>query len=281
MRATPSHRCSSPRCRLTDEWETASSRAAARTPPLSTAIANARRALRGKERMVAILDHLSRASHQTLGTDLRLLARWRERLNGYVSLTGLILVSVITPGPNNLLVLRMGSAGGVRSTLPAVAGIVAGGLTMLELGQMGIAATVSRYPAIRSAIGACGAIYLVGLGLLMMYRSAEAESSETLRMPAAPQGMWALFTFQFFNPKAWVLVLTVSSISDCMLACNRNTDQVMLAMLFMVIPGTCLLAWAWLGQAAARMLQRSGTRTGFNFLMGLLLVASAAQLLLH
>jgi threonine/homoserine/homoserine lactone efflux protein len=202
-------------------------------------------------------------------------------LSAYISLIGLILVSVITPGPNNLLILRIGSVGGVRSALPAVAGIVAGGLVMLEVGQIGVAATVSRYPAIRSGISACGAMYLIGLGALMMYRSVRAESSEAFRVPADPQSTWGLFTFQFFNPKAWVLILTVSSISDCMLSCNRRADQVMLAMLFIVIPSVCLLAWAGLGQAAARLLQRNASRMAFNFLMGLLLAASAAQLLLR
>ena len=201
-------------------------------------------------------------------------------MNSYISLTGLILASAITPGPNNLLVLRLASARGLRSTLPAIAGIVAGGLTMLEISHIGLAITISRHPSIREGIAACGAGYLIALGTLMMYRSVKAESAEAIRMPAAPQGVWALFTFQFFNPKAWVFVLTVSSISTCMIGCNRDTDQVMLAMLFIVIPSACLLAWAWLGRVGARMQRTRGTRVGFNFLMGLLLVASAAQLLL-
>jgi threonine/homoserine/homoserine lactone efflux protein len=201
-------------------------------------------------------------------------------LNSYLSLSGLILASVITPGPNNLLVLRLASARGLRSTLPAIAGIVAGGLAMLEISHIGLAITISRHPSIREAIAACGAAYLIALGTLMMYRSVKAESAETVRLPAAPQGTWALFTFQFFNPKAWILVLTLSSISTCMIGRNRDTDQLMLAMLFMVIPSACLLAWAWLGRVAARVLQIRSTKMGFNFLMGLLLVASAAQLLL-
>ena len=49
---------------------------------------------------------------------------------------------------------------------------------------------------------------------------------------------------------------------------------------FTIIAMFCIaLAWACLGGLATRMLQRGGARMGFNFLMGLLLVASATQLL--
>ena len=48
----------------------------------------------------------------------------------------LVFAAAITPGPNNFLVLRIALENGVRAALPAIAGVVLGGLAMLALAQL-------------------------------------------------------------------------------------------------------------------------------------------------
>lgn len=201
-------------------------------------------------------------------------------MNTEIGISGLILVAAITPGPNNLLVLQLAGERGVRSALPAIAGIVVGGLVMFALAQLGLGALAARHIWLQIVTVACGAIYLAILGLLLVYRSFFAVSVGASSEPGAPKGALPLFAFQFANPKAWVLVLTVSAAARCIGLCSAQPTEPMLVLLFIAIPGACLLAWAALGQGAARIMQDRLTRARFDRVMGLLLIVSAASLAL-
>jgi threonine/homoserine/homoserine lactone efflux protein len=200
-------------------------------------------------------------------------------MNTVLATSGLILTAAITPGPNNFLVLKLAGQRNLRSVLMPIGGMVAGGLAMIALAQFGLAVFTSRHTWIRDGIVICGALYLVVLGLLLVYRSLRTGSVPTERVQEAPIGALALFVFQFLNPKAWVLVLTVSAAAGCVGQCDRQWPVVTLLLLFAAISGACLLAWAVLGRLAARFLQRERLRARFDCAMGLSLVACAGSLL--
>ncbi len=194
-------------------------------------------------------------------------------MNVAIGISGLIFVAAITPGPNNLMVLQLAGARGVKSALPAIAGIVAGGLVLIVLSQIGVD-TVSRYPWLDYLVVAAGAVYLGALGLRLVYCSFGTPHTPS-QSPPAPLGAPALFVFQFANPKAWVLVLTVSAAARA-----AATAEFILPLLFVAISTASLLAWAVLGHWAARNLQGGLARARFERVMGVLLMASAASLAL-
>jgi threonine/homoserine/homoserine lactone efflux protein len=200
-------------------------------------------------------------------------------MNVEFGIGGLILVAAITPGPNNLLVLQLAGERGMRSALSAITGIVAGGLLMFALAQIGLGAVVARHTWLQTATLACGAIYLAALGLFLVYRSFFAVSIVASSAPGAPKGALPLFAFQFVNPKAWVLVLTVSAAARCVGLCRAHSTELMLLLMFIGIPSGCLLTWAVLGRVAARIVRGGLARARFDRVMGLLLIASAASLL--
>lgn len=205
-------------------------------------------------------------------------------MNFEIGISGLIMAAAITPGPNNLLVLQLADERGLRSTLPAIAGIVTGGVAMFTLAQLGLGTVAAGHPWLQRMIAACGAIYLGALGVQLMYRSVDATPVLRNSIPLAPRAALPLFAFQFINPKAWVLVLTVSAAASS--AASRSSVQytalpgeLALLLLFVAIPSGCLLAWAALGQAAKRLMQRRVARARFDRVMGLLLIVSAISLL--
>jgi threonine/homoserine/homoserine lactone efflux protein len=160
-----------------------------------------------------------------------------------------------------------------------IAGIVAGPV-MFALAQLGLAAVVARHTWLQVAILASGAIYLAAFGLLLVYCSFFAVSIVKSSIPGAPKGALPLFAFQFDNPKAWVLVPTVSAAARGMgLYSARSTQVLLLLLLFIIIRGGRLLALATLGKTAARILQGDLARARFDRGRGLLLTASAASLL--
>lgn len=181
----------------------------------------------------------------------------------------LIAVAAITPGPNNLAVLRIAVAHGMQAAFPAIVGIVLGGLVMLGLAQLGLAALVDAHPWIPSVIAVCGGAYLAWLGLTLVWRGLQRAPDAARSESGVPDGVLAMFVFQFTNPKSWTLVLTVSA----------AMPAAMLFALFVAIPLVCLIAWAAFGRFAARLLKDAVARARFDCAMGLALAASAIALL--
>jgi len=188
---------------------------------------------------------------------------------------GLLFVAAITPGPNNLVVLRAAGHAGLRGALPAIVGIVCGGLLLLAVMVLGAGTAFAAYPPLRRWVGAIGALYLIWLGLSLC--AAGVAPRQSVASAALPAGTSGLIGFQFLNPKSWVLVLTV--LTAMPLAGLR--DYLPLAGLFVLIPAACLLLWAVLGAWLARWLVRPAIRRGVDIAMGMLLVACALLLLIE
>lgn len=190
---------------------------------------------------------------------------------------GLIGVGAITPGPNNLVVMREAARSGFVTALPAIAGVVAGGLAMLALVAAGAGVAFVAEPRLHHVVAAGGATYLCWLGASLVRASFDGQHGQPAppRCPL-PTGALGLFGFQFLNPKSWVMVLTVTS------AVGGGDDGVQaylpLAVLFVVIPALCLSLWCALGVLMATLMDRPAVRRGVDRVMGLLLVASALLL---
>lgn len=188
-----------------------------------------------------------------------------------LSIGGLLLVAAITPGPNNLVVLRIAARKGWHGALPAIAGIVAGGLALLVLVTTGAGNSFSTWPWLRVAIKTGGALYLAWLGARMV---AAADRNEGL-MPL-PGGFPGMFGFQFLNPKGWIMVLTVVA---ALPTTGTAGTLLTLAPLFACIPTFCLLLWARLGGVLARHLAVPTVRRWIDRGLGALLIFAALLLL--
>lgn len=187
----------------------------------------------------------------------------------------LIFVSAITPGPNNLVVLRLATTGGPRAALAPIAGIVLGGAAMTGLAQWGLASLLHRLPHADTGIVVLGGVYLAWLGLTMGWRNT-ARSDEAGEVPVPTRSM-GLFAFQFANPKAWTLALTAAGAFDA--AEGSLRPPIPLVAVFALISLACLIAWALLGSALSRWLSSAIARRRFDRVMGTLLLASAVALL--
>eukprot|EP01039_Chlorochromonas_danica_P019996 gene19996-24319_t len=87
-------------------------------------------------------------------------------------LAGFALVSSITPGPNNLMLMASGANFGLKRTLPHMAGVSLGfGLMVLLLG-LGLTGLFAVAPWLYAVIRWAGAAYLVYLA----YRIAVSSS---------------------------------------------------------------------------------------------------------
>ncbi|MFC5525090.1 LysE family translocator [Rhodanobacter ginsengisoli] len=199
-------------------------------------------------------------------------------LDPLLPLTGMLWVAALTPGPNNLVVLRTASRAGLRGALPAIVGIVLGGLLLLLLTALGTTTVFIAQPSLRWWIGTIGASYLGWLGTSLLAGSLRpAPAHATSGAGALPAGLPGLIGFQFLNPKSWVMVLTALA----SVPATGWRGYLPLAALFTVIPATCLLLWAALGTLLSRALARPRVRRRVDAGMGALLIASAGLLLIE
>lgn len=192
-------------------------------------------------------------------------------MTSLISTSLFLLIAAITPGPNNLVVMRAAARGGWKQALPAVAGVVAGGLALLVVVTVGAGSAFATWPWLHSAIVIGGVVYLIWLGARLIMAAGHDVGSMAL-----PAGFAGLFGFQFLNPKGWVMVLTVVAVLS---ARNAQTTLLWLAPLFVCIPAACLLSWAGLGGALAHWLARPLVRKWTDRVLGALLILAALLLL--
>jgi len=193
-------------------------------------------------------------------------------MNSLLAVAALLSVAAITPGPNNIFVLRTAAHGNLMKALPAVIGIVLGSVTLLAVVVAGAGAALTAWPALGAVVGTLGALYLVWLGFRMIASAGVEGLASNL-----PAGVFGLFLFQFLNPKGWVMVLTV-------VAAGREKDALdtflRLAPLFACISAICLLLWAALGSVLSGFLARPAARRWTDRMLGALLIVGAVLLLI-
>ncbi|NNC24171.1 LysE family translocator [Salinisphaera sp. USBA-960] len=175
-----------------------------------------------------------------------------------VSMTG-------TPGPNNVILTASGARYGYRRTLPAIFGILLGGL-VLNMGlALGLGALFQAFPLAHRVLQVVGATYLLYLAWKIASAPPPGLSSDAEERPLT---LWQMAFFQFANPKVWVMGLTL--VATFMPAHGVLwLNALGLAMLMEVIAFPCVSFWAAFGQAIARWLVTDRAWRIFNVTMGL------------
>jgi threonine/homoserine/homoserine lactone efflux protein len=185
-------------------------------------------------------------------------------MSTWLAVAGFVTVAAITPGPNNTFVLRAATRG-FATALPAIAGIVFGGLVMLGIAAAGVGTIFATVPRLQLATAIAGAVYLAWLGVKII-RAAGAPPTGS---PSV--GLARMFVFQFLNPKGWMLVTVPLAASDGLALWQ-------LALVLAIIPALCLAIWAAFGAALAHHLASRRNAARFDRVTGGLLIGSAVLL---
>jgi threonine/homoserine/homoserine lactone efflux protein len=193
------------------------------------------------------------------------------------------VVSAITPGPNNTMLMAAGVNFGFRRAQAHLWGVNLGFTFMLLCVGLGLHSVLDRFPQIYDLLRYIGSAYM----LWIAWKLASARPAPTTatapadsdKPPAAirPMGFWAAAAFQWVNPKAWVMAVTCMS---TYLSPTAGMAQVaLLAGLFMVLGAPCSAFWLAFGQAMRGLLQDPLRLRIFNITMALALVASLYPML--
>lgn len=179
-----------------------------------------------------------------------------------------ILVSSITPGPNNAMLASSGLTFGMQRTVPHLLGVSLGFSFMVLLVGLGLGAVFVHEPMVYQALKYIGAAYLLYLAWKIANSGAVREGAAHSR----PLTFLQAVMFQWVNPKAWVMAVGIIATYTPQQGFFGNLLVATLVCLIINFP--CVSLWVLFGSTLRRWLHRPGIVRGFNVAMALLLVAS-------
>jgi threonine/homoserine/homoserine lactone efflux protein len=189
------------------------------------------------------------------------------------ALSAFALVTSITPGPNNMMLMASGANFGLRRTVPHALGVGVGFTLMIVLVGVGLMELFDLFPVLNLILKVVSVVYLLWLAWKIAHAAApDTEGSARGKPMSFVQAM----LFQWVNPKAWSMALTAIALY----APDRNLAAIALvAAVFGIInlPSTSL--WAVMGQALRGWLSSPARLRAFNWTMAALLVGSLALLI--
>ena len=190
----------------------------------------------------------------------------------FVALAVFALVSSITPGPNNLMLMASGINFGLRRTVPHMLGVSIGFTLMIVLIGLGVMKVIEAVPGSVLVITVASGLYL----LYMAWKIATTDTSPAAKAGAAGSSKPFTFLqaalFQWVNPKAWTMALT--AISAYAPKSQGWLGVLVVAGVFGIINLPSTGAWAVMGAKMRRFLSDPVRLRTFNIVAALLLVAS-------
>ncbi|RGE20380.1 LysE family translocator [Leucobacter sp. wl10] len=183
------------------------------------------------------------------------------------------LVTSITPGPNNLMLLSSGINYGFRRSIPHMLGISIGfGVMVLAVG-LGLTRLFLAYPATYAALRIVGAGYLAWLAWRIATSGAPGSGAPSRR----PMTFLAAAAFQWVNPKAWVMA--VGAIANYAPVEATVGAVVIVAGVYVLVGGPSVAVWAAFGSTLRTWLADARRLRAFNLAMAALLLLSLCPLL--
>lgn len=184
------------------------------------------------------------------------------------------LVSSITPGPNNLMLMSSGATYGLFRTLPHMLGVSIGFMVMVILVGLGIVKLFDLYPVSYSVLKWFCVVYLCYLAFKIAISKPSASQGE----PASdPFTFLQAAGFQWVNPKAWTMALTSISIYAPQ---NDLVSVVLVAVIFGLVNFPAISVWATAGSQMQDILHKGKRLTVFNYTMAVILLCSLYPVLL-
>lgn len=178
------------------------------------------------------------------------------------------VASVITPGPNNVIVFNSVLHKGVRKTLPVYLGICVGFPVLFILSGIGLGEAFHVYPILHEVLKVIGIIYL----LMLAYNIATQADDVNIKSTVIPSSFTGGMLFQWINPKAWVIA--IGGISTYTSPGAGIAEILNIAGVFLFVTLSCMGFWLLLGRSAKLTVSSRRGMSVMNSVMGAVLALS-------
>ena len=180
----------------------------------------------------------------------------------------------ITPGPNNAMLTTSGLKFGFFKTLPHLIGIPLGHILQIGLTCFGLANLFILYPQIQFIMKILCFLYLIYLGWKMIgsFNLVKKESGRPLKLYEAS-------LFQFINPKAWSIAVTVAS------GFFPTDENIFVGVAFVTITAAIICfptisLWALFGSALRKFINNNKVKKLTEYFLALLLFLTGLFILI-
>ena len=178
------------------------------------------------------------------------------------------VVTAVTPGPNNIMLMSSGVNFGFARSLPHMWGVTLGYGFMAALVGLGLASLFSAFPTLLVLLKWVGAVYLLVLAVKIARSSGVAEGEVRGR----PLTFMQAAGFQWINPKAWIIV--ISACSTYAIPGQYAASILLVAAVLCAVTFPCVALWVLFGSGLRHALRNASVLRLFNWTMAALLVGS-------
>jgi len=200
-----------------------------------------------------------------------------DTLTPYLGFAVFVLVSITTPGPNNIMTLHSGARFGIRRTVPLVLGIQFGFALMISIIALGSSQVLSRIEGAETVHRFVCLFYLMYLAWRIA-SSAPPDLDHPLEDKAKPIRMIEAMLFQWVNPKAWAVAIATVGTYSVLFGSTLNT-AIGFAGTFLAIGLPSGFAWASGGKLIGRILQSPKHYRVFSIVAAAAMVAAVVPIL--
>jgi cysteine/O-acetylserine efflux protein len=184
-----------------------------------------------------------------------------------------ILVTNITPGPNNISSAQTGLTIGYKRSLPYLLGIITGIFCLLLFGAFASSAVLAIFPSLEKILCIAGSLYI----LYLAWKTLGADYSFNEKIVAKPLSYVNGILLQLMNPKAIIYCLTLYS--SVLAGLRGHIIYLLVSAIFSVtITFFSVSAWALGGAAIRNFMENKKLKRVVNVVLSLSLVFTAVQI---
>jgi len=185
-------------------------------------------------------------------------------------------ILLVIPGPTILTVISYSIAHGSRANVPLVAAVALGDSTALILSIAGLGALLSTSAWMFTAVKWVGGLYLIYLGIKLIYASASPANSEKA---GELDSQWKLFANTWLvtalNPKG--IIFFIAFLPQFVNHSRPVVPQLwILSITFVVLAALNAMLYAVFATSARKVLQSPKAQKSFNYGGGGLLSIAGA-----
>lgn len=179
------------------------------------------------------------------------------------------IVTSITPGPTNFMLLTSGANFGFLRTVPHFLGVAIGFTIMVAAVGLGLGALLAGHPRTHLLLKIAGIAYLLYLSWSLLRATSDVEAGKS---PLKPMSFFMGGLFPLINPKAWIMA--IGAVGTYLPSTSSTHDVLVIAAIFGLINAPCMAVWAGFGEVLGRALTLPLWKRVFNVSMAIMLAIS-------
>jgi threonine/homoserine/homoserine lactone efflux protein len=192
------------------------------------------------------------------------------------SLLVFAVITICSPGANNLLAATSGARFGLRASAGLIAGLALAVVTLIAVAAAGVGAVVTSRPGLQLVLRAAGTAYLLWLAVHVA-RSGRPALEDG---PESPPGFRTGVLVTSVNPKTWTVALSAAS-GYSAISADPLVLAAVLAGVFTVVVVPNLVLWCVGGEVLARRLSTDHQWAVLNGTLAALLALSVIPMWLE